>query len=157
MSTLPTRPPVSGAKGFIHHVDNSPAYWMQNFLWIMLADSNDTGGRWSMMEQLMPQGVGPPPHKHLWSDETFYILDGTITFLIGDEIKSAGKGSFINIPRGTRHHFRTLVAPSRTLILIVPAGLEGFFREMGTGLAAGRTALETMTALSSRYDSHPVE
>jgi quercetin dioxygenase-like cupin family protein len=66
-------------------------------------------------------------------------------------------GESVVIPRGTRHQFRTLDAPSRTLILIVPAGLEGFFREMGTELAAGRTALEAMTALSARFDSHPVD
>ncbi len=131
MSTLPARPPVPGAKGFIHHADNSPAYWMQNFLWIMLADSNDTGGRWSMMEQLMPQGVGPPPHKHLWSDETFYILDGTITFLIGDEIKSAGKGSFINIPRGTRHGFRVDSDTARILNGYTPASWEMMIAENG--------------------------
>jgi hypothetical protein len=66
-------------------------------------------------------------------------------------------GEAVVIPRGTRHHFRTLIAPSRTLILIVPAGLEGFFREMGIELAAGRTPLEAMTTLSARFDSHPVD
>ena len=51
--------------------------WMQDILWIDAGGSaSETGGRWSMMEQLMPLGAGPPPHKHLWSDETFYILDG---------------------------------------------------------------------------------
>jgi hypothetical protein len=42
------------------------------------------------------------------------------------------------------------------LILIVPAGLEGFFREMGARLGDGATALEAMTALAATYDSHPV-
>ena len=40
---------MPGATGFIHHVDHAPAYWMQGILWTMLADANDTGGRWSMM------------------------------------------------------------------------------------------------------------
>ncbi|HEX2755042.1 MAG TPA: hypothetical protein VHM48_06245 [Candidatus Limnocylindrales bacterium] len=61
------------------------------------------------------------------------------------------------IPRGTRHQFRTLVAPSRILLLIVPAGLEGFFREMGSEIAAGRSPLEALTALSARYGSHPLD
>ena len=60
------------------------------------------------------------------------------------------------MPRGTRHHFRTLEAPSRTLILVAPAGLEAFFRGMGERMGAGATALEAMTALSAMHDAHPV-
>ncbi len=48
-------------------------------------------------------------------------------------------------------------APSRTLILLVPAGLEGFFREMGARIGDGATALEAMTILAATYDSHPVD
>jgi quercetin dioxygenase-like cupin family protein len=79
---------------------------MQGFVWTMLADAQDTGGRWSMMEQLLPKGSGPPPHKHVWSDESFYILDGTITFLLEGELKVATKGAFVMIARNTRHAFR---------------------------------------------------
>ena len=79
---------------------------MQGILWKMLADAEDTGGRWSMMEQEMPKSAGPP-HKHLWSDETFYIL----TFLLENEVKTAIKGAFVNdraqhaarLPRRQRH------------------------------------------------------
>jgi hypothetical protein len=60
------------------------------------------------------------------------------------------------VPRGTRHHYRTSGAQSRTLIVIAPAGLEQFFREMGARIAAGDTPLDAMTALSERHDSHPV-
>jgi hypothetical protein len=72
MPDAPRFPPMPGSTGFIHRNDEQPAYWMRDILWIMLADANDTGGRWSMMEQLMPMGAGPPPHKHLWSDKTFF-------------------------------------------------------------------------------------
>lgn len=65
-------------------------------------------------------------------------------------------GHFLFVPRGTRHAYRTLDADSRTLILVVPAGLEDFFREMGVHIAAGATVLEAMTDLSAIYDSHPV-
>ena len=45
---------------------------------------------------------------------------------------------------------------SKTLIVIAPAGLEAFFREMGVRIAAGATPLEAMTALSETHDAHPV-
>jgi hypothetical protein len=60
------------------------------------------------------------------------------------------------VPRGTRHLYRTLAAGSRTLIILAPAGLEGFFREMGARIADGATPLEAMTALSETHDAHPV-
>ena len=75
----------------------------------------------------------------------------------GEEEIDVEPGRFLLVPRGTRHHFRTLVEPSETLILIAPAGLEGFFNGMGERMAAGASALEAMTALSAEFDSHPVD
>ncbi len=124
-------PPILGAASFIHHNGEAPAYHMQDILWIMLADREDTGGRWSMMEQLMPMGAGPPPHKHLWSDETFYILDGDITFLHGDTIERAGKGAFVNIARNTRHAFRVESETARILNGYTPASMEAMVAELG--------------------------
>jgi quercetin dioxygenase-like cupin family protein len=131
MPDLPKLSPIAGDTSFIRHADDAPAYWMQGILWTMLADRDDTGGRWSMMEQLMPKGAGPPPHKHLWSDETFYILDGTITFLMGDEIKTAHKGAFVNIARNTRHGFRVDSDTARILNGYTPASMEAMLAELG--------------------------
>ena len=81
-------PPIPGSVPFISNADTAPAYWMADVLWMVLADSSDTGGRFSMMEQLLPKGSGPGPHKHTWSDEIFYMLDGEITLLMGGEVTS---------------------------------------------------------------------
>ena len=131
MADIPKFPPMPGATCFIHHVDDASAYWMQDILWTMLADAGDTAGRWSMMEQLMPSGAGPPPHKHLWSDETFYILDGTITYLLEGEIKTASKGAFVNIARNTRHAFRVDSDTARILNGYTPASMEALVAELG--------------------------
>ena len=40
--------------------DTAPAYWMLDLLWLVLADGRETGGAYSVMEQLMPQSSGPP-------------------------------------------------------------------------------------------------
>jgi mannose-6-phosphate isomerase-like protein (cupin superfamily) len=70
---------------------------------------------------------GPPPHVHRERDEGFYVLEGRYRFEYGDAELTLEPGEFVFVPRGTRHHFRTLLAPSRTLIFVAPAGLEGFF------------------------------
>lgn len=122
--------PMPGATGFIHHVDDAPAYWMQGILWTMLADAEDTGGRWSMMEQLLPKGSGPPPHKHLWSDETFYILDGSVSFWLDGEIRTATRGAFVMIARNTRHAFRVDSDTARFLNGYTPASMEAMVAEL---------------------------
>jgi quercetin dioxygenase-like cupin family protein len=125
--------------------------------WSMLAGGTATNGSFELFEEERTAPGGPPPHVHREHEELFYVLDGRYLFVRDRDQLELTAGDSIVIARGTRHHYRTLVAPSRTLILIVPAGLEGFFRDMGSELAAGRTPLEAMTALSARYDSHPVE
>lgn len=125
--------------------------------WKMLAGSRATNGSFELFEEQRTATGGPPAHVHRDHEELFYVLEGSYIFVRDRAELELGVGDSIVVPRGTRHYFRTVVAQSRTLILIVPAGLEGFFREMGTALAAGMTPLEAMTALSVRYDSHPVD
>jgi hypothetical protein len=60
--------PITGSELFIHNIDSAPAYWWLDDLWIVLAESKDTGGRFSMMMELLPKGSGPGPHKHTRSE-----------------------------------------------------------------------------------------
>jgi quercetin dioxygenase-like cupin family protein len=114
-NTPDAQEPMPGSQFFIHNVDSAPAFWWLDDLWIVLAEAKDTGGRFSMMEELLPKDSGPGPHKHTWSDETFYILDGEITVLVGDEIKTARKGDFLMVPRNARHAFRVASETARFL------------------------------------------
>jgi quercetin dioxygenase-like cupin family protein len=115
---------MPGSELFLHNVDSAPAYWWLDDLWIVLAEAKDTGGRFSMMLESLPRDSGPGPHKHTWSDETFYILDGEITVLIGDEIKTARIGDYLMVPRNTRHAFRVASETARFLNSYTPASLE---------------------------------
>ena len=125
--------------------------------WTMLASAGLTSGAFELFEEVRTTQGGPPPHVHRERDEAFDVLEGRYRFVSGHDELSLEPGEFIFVPRGTRHHFRTLVAPSRTLIFVAPAGLEDFFREMGAQLASGVTPFAAMSALSATYDSHPVD
>jgi quercetin dioxygenase-like cupin family protein len=137
IKTLNTQPPMPGSELFIHHAGYAPAYWWLDTLWIVLAEAKDTGGRFSMMEELAPKDSGPGPHKHTWSDETFYMLDGQISFLIGHEIKTARTGDFLMVPRNTRHAFRVTSETARFLNGYTPASLEAALVELAAP-ATGR-------------------
>jgi len=132
MNTNTPQPPMPGSEPFIHDIDSAPAYWWLDGLWIVLAEAKDTGGRFSMMEESLRKDSGPGPHKHTWSDETFYMLDGEINFLIGDEIKTARTGDFLMVPRNTRHAFRVTSETTRFLNGYTPASLEAALVEFAT-------------------------
>jgi quercetin dioxygenase-like cupin family protein len=101
----PDLPAIAGSMPFIHNVDTAPAYWWLDILWVVLADGNDTGGRYSLMHETLPRGSGAPPRKHTWSDEHFYMLDGEVTFLVGEDMHTGRMGDFVFVPRNTRHAF----------------------------------------------------
>src|SRR6202046_3719401 len=50
-----------------------------------LATGEDTNGKYALWEALVPPGGGPPPHVHSREEEGFYILEGEITFTIGEK------------------------------------------------------------------------
>jgi mannose-6-phosphate isomerase-like protein (cupin superfamily) len=125
--------------------------------WTMLASGELTGGAYELFHELRSVMSGPPAHVHRDRDEAFFVLEGRYVFERDHEELELQPGEFIFVPRGMRHAYRTLEAPARTLILVAPAGLEGFFREMGGRLADGATPLEAMTALSASHDAHPVD
>ena len=122
--------PISGSVPFVHNVDNGPAYWWMDILWVILASAADTGGRYSLMYELMPKGAGPGPHTHTWSDETYYMLTGEVTFLVGDDILTVREGDFVVVPRDTRHAFRVDSETASFLNGYTPASLEAAVMEM---------------------------
>ena len=96
----------------------------------------------------------PPPHIHRDHDELFYIIEGSVTFTQGQEDFVASAGSLVFIPRGIRHAFKPNPG-ARILFFVMPAGMEGFFKEMGQGFAAGRPEPDVRAALAGKYDSWP--
>ena len=105
-----------------------------------LATGEDTNGKYALWEATVPPGGGPPPHVHSREEEGFYILEGEITFTIGDQRLVASAGMFANMPVGTPHSFKNESdRPAKMLISVAPAGLEQMFFECGVPLAQGAT------------------
>jgi quercetin dioxygenase-like cupin family protein len=105
-----------------------------------LATGDDTNGKYALMEAIVPPGGGPPPHVHSREEEGFFILEGEITFQIGDARTVAKAGTFANMPVGTPHSFKNESSrPAKMLISVAPAGLEKMFVECGVPLAPGTT------------------
>jgi quercetin dioxygenase-like cupin family protein len=106
------------------------AVWFLDTLTLVKATGEQTGGAFGLVEQVLPSGSGSPYHVHHAEDEAFYVLEGEVSFVSGDQWTRATAGSYIFLPRDIPHGFRT-ETPSRVLILTTPAGFEQFLIEAG--------------------------
>ncbi len=114
--------------------------------------SAQTGGTFEVVEI---GGTGSPlPHVHRVADHCFYIIQGLFTFTLGSEEVEVPADTVVFVPHGTPHAFKHSEG-ARALCFVIPAQLEGFFRELGEGLAAGRPEAELRAALAGKYDSWP--
>jgi quercetin dioxygenase-like cupin family protein len=95
-----------------------------------LVDSSDTQGAWSLVELTEMPGYKTPLHRHATWDESFYVLEGTLTVNVTDSIYTLPVGSYILIPRGTIHgqaNFGT--TPVKVLLSITPSGFERHLKD----------------------------
>jgi mannose-6-phosphate isomerase-like protein (cupin superfamily) len=100
------------------------ARWWLGGLATIKATGKETDGRYTLVEVLEPDGAEGPLHVHHREDEAFWILEGELTFRIGDETVQASPGSFLFGPRGVPHSYRVDRGPARLLYILSPAGFE---------------------------------
>ncbi|MGB2953431.1 MAG: cupin domain-containing protein [Gaiellaceae bacterium] len=68
-----------------------------------------------------PGWKGVDPHHHDDHVDSFFVLEGEVDFIVGDEQRRAGPGTFVSDPPGARHGFRNPgPAPIRVLNLHTP-------------------------------------
>jgi quercetin dioxygenase-like cupin family protein len=94
----------------------------------VLVRSEESSGRIGLIESVMPPGAaGPFLHTHDF-DEAFYVLDGELTFQLGDELITVGAGQVAFAAGGEPHTFANRgTTAARYLIACTPAGFEREF------------------------------
>lgn len=118
----------------------------------VLAEAATTGGRCSIFEEHTPAGAGPPLHRHGVDDEFFFVLEGRYRFVLDGREITAEPGSFIAAPKGSVHTFVNAGGtPGRMLVVAMPAGLEGPFREAQALEREGRATPEALGAAFARF------
>ena len=105
----------------------------------ILVSGKQTNGAFSTIEMLVPPQNGPGPHSHADFYESFYIIDGEVEVHSEAGSYTAKKGSFVVVPKGGIVHYFKNVSDqmAQLLCIVVPAGLEEFFEEIGDPVAAG--------------------
>jgi mannose-6-phosphate isomerase-like protein (cupin superfamily) len=118
---------------------------------IVRASGSTTNGAFALFEEVPPL-VDTPLHVHEREDEYFFILEGEHVFQIGEETFQVGPGGFVAAPRGIPHAQRRVVpGVGRQLVLTVPAGFEGFFRDLAEAARTGTLGPDAYANASQKY------
>jgi mannose-6-phosphate isomerase-like protein (cupin superfamily) len=93
---------------------------------VFKTDEEETLQKYSVSEWwLEPNSDGPGAHQHDENDEVFYVLEGTTSFLVGDNWINADKGTFLRIPSKTMHDFANRTdKKTGVLNFFIPGGFE---------------------------------
>src|SRR5215207_2872505 len=114
------------------------ARWWFGALAEIKATAADTGGQMTIVEVTEPPGAEAPLHVHYRDDEAFWILQGDVTFEVGDATIEARAGDYVFAPRDIPHRFTVGHHGCRMLFILLPGGIEDAIRATSE-LAASRT------------------
>ena len=123
----------------------------EGFVVTVKADEHQTGGVVSVLETQEPPGFGPPLHVHHDCAEAFYVLDGEYEMYLDDREVVCGPGSFVFVPRGVRHGFRTGEVTGRKLNFYFPASMIGYFDELSAVLRQEDVGEDELAQLAARH------
>jgi quercetin dioxygenase-like cupin family protein len=118
-------------RSVISSPDTQAAIWFLGALSQVRLSGEQTGGAFSLVENLNRRGNGSPVHVHDQEDETLFVFDGELQVLVGEDDYTAGPGTVAVLPRRLRHAYVVTSATARFLTLHIPAGFEQFAAEVG--------------------------
>lgn len=121
------------AGAVVRRAADAHATWAVGGLFERLLTSADTAGALGLSVTTQLPGAATPLHVHSREAECFYVLDGTLTYRVGDHVARLAAGDVVWLPAGVPHAFRvTGDRPARFLALTVPDGLLDLYDAVGT-------------------------
>lgn len=125
----------------------------------LLADAEDTGDKLtSNLTHFEPGNTGAPPHHHSRGAELFYILDGSLQMLLGNEVTVFGKGDLAVVPPGVHHAFAPAAGASADVLIVFAPGTERFeYYRLLDRLHQGHASVQDLYDTQDRFDNHYVD
>jgi mannose-6-phosphate isomerase-like protein (cupin superfamily) len=117
----------------------------------------DTGGAFCLIFDQPPAGWSLPAHLHRGVAETIHVLEGEFEITVAGRRSRLGPGEGVHVPADVVHAGVNVgPAGGRRLVIFSPAGMEGFFEEVGAGspqaAAPPAAALASATRHGWRFD-----
>jgi len=105
--------------------------WYNGHTFSFLINADQSNSEFALIHCYFRKGGEPPAHFHRNESETFYILEGEISFHIGEQKFIAKTGNVAFAPKEVPHRFSLITNTAKALLLITPPGIEAFFKEFG--------------------------
>ena len=135
-----------------HDVLGENAYEWAGSVYKTLVSTEESNGSFSITDNYVPLGDGPPRHIHADADEFFVVMQGQADFWLEGEIIPKKAGESVRIPRGKEHTFQvTGDGPARLQIIFAPGGFEGFFQEMSAQQCRLPDDMDKIVEIGNRY------
>ena len=119
---------TEGLKPVVVRSDEGDAHWWFGNLAVIKTTADDSAGQLTIVEITAPPGLEVPLHVHHRDDEGFWILEGDVTFDVGDVTIEAHAGDYLFGPRNIPHRYTVGNDGCRMLFIMVPGGLENLIR-----------------------------
>lgn len=142
---------MSSLKALLIPADQGAAFNILGVPTVAKLNTADTGGAYIVAEQVVPPGMGVPPHVHTREDEIFFVLDGEVEFLAGDKMVVGRAGDIVHGPRDVPHSYKAVGnAPARMRFIAIPGDVEGMFQELAKW-PPGPPDMEKLAELCGRH------
>jgi quercetin dioxygenase-like cupin family protein len=103
-----------------------------------LAMGNETSGRHALIKISVHRGAEPPAHTHTREDESYFVLDGSVRYTIGEDEITVNTGDYVYLPKDVPHSFKIISDKAELLMWISPAGLDQWFWDNSAPAPDGR-------------------
>jgi mannose-6-phosphate isomerase-like protein (cupin superfamily) len=124
------------------------------------ATGKDTHGHFGLFEFVMEPGTeGASPHIHKQLTEMFYVVEGEVELVLGEQRVIGTSGAFMLVPENMPHGFSNPgQTPAKLLIMFCPAdSREQYFEGLAELTKNGRQpSREELLELMQRFDQYPV-
>lgn len=111
----------AAADPYLYQPGEAEVRWMFDTHTSFLASGDQTDGAFALVDERAHRGESVPLHRHPDDWESFYVLEGEISFFLGDDpAVRARAGAFVFITAGAVHGFRIESETARYLILTTP-------------------------------------
>jgi mannose-6-phosphate isomerase-like protein (cupin superfamily) len=111
-------------------------------IYTILVTGEESGGKYAWAEAVVGPGNGVPPHLHTREDESFYILEGQLDFMVDGREVAVSAGTILHVPLGTVHAYKNNSGkPAKYLVQTVPSGFEKMLAECGQPVPAGTSPI----------------
>jgi quercetin dioxygenase-like cupin family protein len=118
--------------------------WWKSGRITVKASGAETSNAFSQVVSDDPRGSGPPLHLHHNEDETFYVLEGEVTVLVGEERVDLSAGDYLFAPREVAHAYIVRSERARMLGTLCPAGLEQLIVSLGVPVTGTEPPTDTV-------------